>query len=104
MSVHTKIDKEGICFITFTCYDWLHLIELSQGFDAVYNFFSILKDQLRTMLAYVIMPKHLHFLLHYDGGKNLNTVIGNAKRFMAYEIVALLEQRSEIAMLRRLSV
>jgi len=29
MSVQTKIDKEGIYFITFTCYRWLPLIELS---------------------------------------------------------------------------
>jgi len=42
MPVHTKIDKEGIYFITFTCYDWLPLIELSHGYDAVYKFFAAL--------------------------------------------------------------
>jgi len=42
MSVHTKIDKEGIYFITFTCHGWLPLIELSQGYDEVYNFFTAL--------------------------------------------------------------
>jgi len=79
MSVHTKIDKEGIYFITFTCYGWLPLIELSNGFNAVYNFFTALGRQKHTVLAYVIMPNHLYLLLHYSGGKVLNTVIGSAK-------------------------
>jgi REP element-mobilizing transposase RayT len=104
MSVHTKIDREGIYFITFTCYGWLPLIELSQGYDAVYNFFTALGKQNHTVLAYVIMPNHLHLLLHYSGGKNLNTVIGNGKRFMAYEIISLLEKKGEQTILKKLQV
>jgi len=102
MSVHTKIDKEGIYFITFTCYDWLPLIELSQGYDAVYNFFNVLSKQNHTVLAYVIMPNHLHLLLHYSGGKSLNTVIGNGKRFMAYEVINLLEKKGNEIVLKKL--
>ena len=93
MSVHTIIDKEGIYFITFTCYNWLPLLELSNGYGTVYNFFKVLAKQNHTVLAYVIMPNHLHLLLHYNGGKSLNTVIGNGKRFMAYEIIDLLDQK-----------
>jgi REP element-mobilizing transposase RayT len=104
MSIHTRIDKEGIYFITFTCYDWLRVIELSQGYNSVYNFFKALKNQMHDVLAYVIMPNHLHFLLHYNGGsKNLNTVIGNGKRFIAYEIVELLKQKREHALSEKLS-
>src|SRR5678815_4874714 len=102
MSVHTKIDKEGIYFITFTCYGWLPLIELSQGYNAVYTFFTALSKQNHTVLAYVIMPNHLHILLHYSGGKSLNTIIGNGKRFMAYEIINLLEKKGEEPILRKL--
>ena len=102
MPVHTKIDKPGIYFITFTCFKWLPLIELSGGHDAVYNFFTALLKQQHTVLAYVIMPNHLHLLLHYNGGKILNTVIGNGKRFMAYELVRLLEQKGELNLLQKL--
>src|SRR5258705_12126957 len=102
MPVHTKIDKPGIYFITFTCFKWLPLIELSGGHDAVYNFFTALLKQQHTVLAYVIMPNHLHLLLHYNGGKILNTVIGNGKRFMAYELVRLLEQKGEHNLLQKL--
>jgi len=102
MPVHTKIDKQGIYFITFTCFQWMPLIELSNGYDAVYNFFAALAKQQHTVLTYVIMPNHLHLILHYNGGKNLNTVIGNGKRFMAYELARLLEQKGEVALLQKL--
>ena len=103
MPVHTKINKEGICFITFTCYDWLPLIQLTDGYDIVYNFFKVLARQGNTVLAYVIMPNHLHLLLHYNGEKPLNTIIGNGKRFMAYEIINRLEQKDEQTVLKKLA-
>jgi REP element-mobilizing transposase RayT len=102
MPVHTKINKEGIYFITFTCHEWLPLIELTKGYDMVYNFFNVLSAQGHTMLAYVIMPNHLHLLLHYSGGKSLNTVIGNGKRFMAYEIIKRLERMGDRVLLEKL--
>jgi len=81
----------------------LPLIELSQGYDAVYNFIKTLDKQNHIVLAYVIMLNHLHLLLDYSGGKSLNTVIGNGRRFFAYEIINLLEQK-EKAFLRKLQV
>ena len=104
MSLHVQIDKEGIYFITFTCYQWLPLVACSDGYDAVYNFFRAMERQGHSLLAYVIMPNHLHFLLHYAGGKNLNQVIGNGKRFMAYEIVNRLHERHAAGLLKKMSV
>jgi len=38
------------------------------------------------------MPNHVHVLLYFpEMPKSLNIVIGNAKRFMAYEIIKRLE-------------
>ena len=38
------------------------------------------------------MPNHLHTIIHFTApGFNLNKIISNAKRFMAYEIVNRLE-------------
>ena len=40
------------------------------------------------------MPNHLHFILHYNGGtQSLNLLIGNGKRFMAYELVRRLTEK-----------
>jgi hypothetical protein len=42
------------------------------------------------------MPNHVHALLYFPQmPKSLNTVIGNAKRFMAYEIIKRLEEEKE---------
>ena len=45
---------------------------------------------------FVIMPNHVH-TIHYfpKPGFNLNKIIGNAKRFMAYEIIKRLKQLYE---------
>jgi putative transposase len=62
----------------------------------VYKWFDHLKDQGYGTVAYVIMPNHVH-TIHYfpEPGFNLNKIVGNAKRFMAYEIIKRLEQANE---------
>lgn len=105
MSVHSVVQKSGVYFITFTCYDWLPLIDLSDGYGAVYRFLGVLKSKGHQTAAYVIMPNHLHLLLHYTGqGGSLNSLIGNGKRFMAYEMIRSLEQKGKQALLQRLQV
>jgi len=50
------------------------------------------------------MPNHLHLLLHYAGGKrSLNFEIGEAKRFIAYEIINRLKDAQEHSLLNELS-
>jgi REP element-mobilizing transposase RayT len=47
-----------------------------------------------SVTGYVIMPNHLHALLYFPQmPKSLNSVIGNAKRFLAYEIIKRLEEK-----------
>ena len=50
------------------------------------------------------MPNHVHLLLYLPDDKvNLNTLIGNAKRFMAYEFVKLLKQQENHSILNALA-
>lgn len=59
--------------------------------------------EVNEITGYVIMPNHLHVLLVYrDTTSSLNTLIGNGKRFMAYEIINRLEQKNETGLLERL--
>jgi len=82
----------GIYFITYTCYHWLSLIELTKSYDLVYKSFDHLKNQGHYISGYVLMPNHIHFLAAFhNNGKNLNKLIGEGKRFMAYEIVGRLK-------------
>ncbi len=81
-------------FITFTCYRWISLFEITQGYDLVYRWFRYLRDKQSTqVVAYVIMPNHFHGILHMTTENfNLNTMISEAKRFMAYDLLKRLRQ------------
>jgi putative transposase len=44
MSIRTE-HKDHLCwFITFTCYDWLPLFNVTDSYDLVYNWFNHLKE------------------------------------------------------------
>ena len=87
---------DGCYFITFTCYDWLPLIEKTSGYDIVYNWFNHLKSKEHKINGFVIMPNHVHALISFTAtGQSINTIIGNGKRFMAYEIIKRLEMKQE---------
>ena len=105
MSVKYKhADIYSMYFCTFTCFNWLPLIETTKSYELVYNWFNILKKESVSIVAYVIMPNHLHCILHFpEPNFDLNKIIGNAKRFMAYEIVNRLEGNKETALLQLLS-
>src|ERR1043165_4811270 len=84
----------SIYFITFTCHKWRDLFFITNTYDAVYKWFDSLYEKKCRVLGYVIMPNHLHVLLYFPSmPKSLNTIIGNAKRFMAYEIIKRLEEK-----------
>ncbi len=51
------------------------------------------------------MPNHVHVILFFpQQNYNLNTIISNAKRFIAYEIINRLEQLNESKILQQLEV
>jgi REP element-mobilizing transposase RayT len=103
MSVHKLTDQQGIYFITFTCYRWIPLIELTNGYDLVYNWFTVIENKGHCINAFVIMPNHLHCLLFFnEDEKSLNTLIGNGKRFMAYQIIERLKNTGSYALLKQL--
>ena len=86
-------DEYTMNYCTFTCYKWLHLFEIVNGYDMVYKWFDVLKKKNQHVIGFVIMPNHLHVLLYFPKpGYSLNKIIVNAKRFMAYEIIKRLEK------------
>jgi REP element-mobilizing transposase RayT len=91
-------------FFTFTCFDWLHHFEIVKGYDLVYRWFDLLKETGCFSAAWVIMPNHLHGILHFSrDGLNLNKIIANGKRFMAYEMIRRLEQSGQGEILNTLA-
>ena len=89
-------NSNSFYFITFTCYKWLPLFKQVDAYSTVYKWFDHLHNNNIHVTGYVIMPNHVHALLYFPQmPKSLNTVIGNAKRFMAYEIIKRLEERKD---------
>jgi putative transposase len=73
----------GTFFITFTCYQWLPLIDKVNGYDIVYTWFDYLKTQGHFINVYVIMPNHVHVIISFtETRQSINTIIGNGKRFI----------------------
>ena len=89
MSLHTRhTDRCEVYFCTFTCYNWLPLFVESQAYPSVYRWFEHLRLDGCLLTGYVIMPNHVHALLYpTHSGTSINTLVGEGKRFMAYDIV-----------------
>ena len=94
MSVKTKKTETGVnYFCTFTNYKWLNLFDITSFYDGIYDWFDILKNKGIVLSGYVIMPNHLHSIIHLrENSPTIDKIIGNAKRFMAYDIVERLEK------------
>jgi REP element-mobilizing transposase RayT len=106
VAIRTKHQiTENTWFVTFTCYNWVSLFEITQSYDLVYNWIKLADDKYKIKtLAFVIMPNHVHLLLCLTDDKvNLNTIIGNAKRFMAYDIIKRLNVQGDYTLLNMLT-
>ena len=94
----------GSFFITFTCYKWLPLIEKVNGYDIIYNWFDVLRKDGHYINGFVVMPNHVHAIISFiETPQLINLIVGNGKRFMAYEIVKRLKQMGESKTLAELS-
>ena len=98
------IEKQGIYFITFTCYNWLPLFAITHGYDSVYRQFDYLQQQGHFIIGYIIMPNHVHAIIGFRNcGKSINSILANIKRFMAYEIIAKLTAQNNKYILQQLA-
>ncbi len=97
---------DGTWFVTFTCFNWIPLFEITKSYDLIYNWIKLIDDKYKIKtLAFVIMPNHVHVLLYLtDDSVNLNKVISNGKRFMAYELVERLKRMNNQSLLDTLAL
>jgi putative transposase len=95
MSVKSSHNRDcPLYFVTFTCFRWINLFEITNGYEFVYKWFEYLKSEKQiNVVSYVIMPNHVHLILYLpDHSMDLNKIIGNGKRFLAYAIIQVLER------------
>jgi len=96
-----QLQKEETYFVTFTCHKWLPLFDQTGLYNYFQKWFEYLGENQVLLLGYVIMPNHTHLLIHQrsKSTKTLNTLVGNGKRFLAYEIVNRLHANNEMTTL-----
>ncbi len=99
----TQSEDVQTYFCTFTCLNWLHLFELTNLYDELYKWFNILVKRGNQIEGFVIMPNHLHLLLFVDKNENVNKLLANGKRFLAYKIVNRLELLQHVDILSQLA-
>ena len=85
--------QPSLYYITFTCHQWLPLFEITNSYDLVYNWYEVIKIKYGIKTTdYIIMLNHVHCILFFPTEKyDLNKIVSNGKRFMAYEIVKRLD-------------
>lgn len=92
-------------FCTFTCFQWIDLFKITNSYDCVYKWFEYLHKKKIDVVCYIIMPNHLHCILYFPNEEfDLNKIVSNAKRFMAYEIIKRLESSKQTDLLGQLAV
>ncbi len=105
MSYKSEHPEKGCSyFITFTCYQWLPLIDATDSYDFIYHRMLKLIVKQNQVIGFVIMPNHIHFTLFIpETGITLKTIIGEEKRMMAYHIIHELKKRNRFDLLLKLS-
>ena len=108
----------GIYFITFTCFNWLRLFEITNSWAAIYTQFDHLKKEGHHLNGYVLMPNHLHALIKFNfpyynpervsvfqqsNTGYINYRIGTMKRFLAYHIINSLKTSDDYSLLLSLN-
>ncbi len=103
MAVRYKITRKNneIYFITFTILDWQPIFIDDQSCDLVYKWFDYLKIFYDNKIyGYAIMPNHIHCIIKLsDKSPDVAILVRNAKRFLAYGIVAKLKEDNNQKML-----
>ena len=94
MSVRTlKSEKGTSYYCTITNCNWLPLFEKLKFYDKIYDWFNFLVNRGNHIIAYCIMPNHLHVIIYLQkGSQDIHKVIGEAKRLISYSIAAKLRK------------
>jgi putative transposase len=87
----------NIFFITTTCYGWLPLL-------AIGNSMQIISESLNfsaakygaSILGYVLMPNHIHLIVHFVSGKSRGGFMRDFKRYTSLSIPQEIELQEPI--------
>jgi len=93
-------------YLTFTILGWRKLFINDEYCQSVTKWFDYCRENYKNKIqGYVIMPDHIHVLMYITGqSPHLPVLIMNAKRFISYELVKLLQQDKHFEILKYFSI
>lgn len=91
-----KFNENNIFFITTTCYKWLHLLSIGQNKNIIIsNLTHYCNKYKANILAYVIMPNHIHLIIHFTKGIERIGFIRDFKKYTATQIRKEIEKKDK---------
>jgi putative transposase len=73
---------KNIFFITTTCYNWLPLLTIGDSMQIISESLNFSATKYGAMiLGYVLMPNHIHLIVHFVSGKDR---VGFMRDFKSY--------------------
>jgi putative transposase len=80
-------NDKHIFFITTTCYNKLPLFNIGDSKQILVNSLNFCMEKYSAvMMGYVIMPNHIHLIVHFCDGIKRSAFMRDFKKFTSYEI------------------
>lgn len=96
----TQLTDQDCFFVTTTCYKWLRIIDSPEAVNIVTDSLNFLINKYSChILAYVIMPNHLHFIILFPKENRLSDFMRDFKKFTSVQLRKLLEASGKTALL-----
>ena len=94
----------GQCFfVTTTCYLWQRLLAADTAKQIVADSLNFLTGKYKThLLAYVIMPNHLHLVLFFPETNRLSDFMRDLKKYTSVKLRQHLEETFGVPFLEKL--
>lgn len=87
-------DKEGhVYFVTTTIMNWQNIFSMGDSYNEIIidSLMHLLKEHQSELVAYVIMPAHLHLIPLMKIGESISDFMRDFKKFTSTQIRKLLE-------------
>ncbi|MEP2774213.1 MAG: transposase [Fulvivirga sp.] len=73
---------EKCFFVTTTCIHWINFIEYSKSYEILENSLNYVSEKYKaSILAYVIMPNHMHAVVYFNEDNRLSDLMRDFKKF-----------------------
>jgi putative transposase len=91
-----RFDQYNIFFFTTTCYQWLKLLSVGNNMQIVIDSLNFCYKKYDTsILAYVLMPNHIHLVIHFKEGDKRVDFMRDFKKFTSTQIRKEIERNDE---------